>query len=333
MSLMRSLFSKKQKITQLKQPFNVEVLFVLFDVFYVCFDEPNRKENWDQIKSIIPKAKKVEGVVGFDQALKECAKQSSTDYFFLIDGDNQLMERRFRRSLSVENIQDDWVLSWASLNTVNGLTYGNGGLKLWPKDVALNINSHENADSEDDQTDYCFIASYYLVDDYVSRTIINKTYKQAFRAGFREGVKMSLAYGKQVDFNQVDFETTLGRQNRLRLKIWCEVGADVLNGMWAILGARMGLYYNAVRMFDYKGINSYEWIESLLQEDVFDSLDIRADEVDSGEFDVRRLAPVIEQFGEKIKEKLPMDLKLLTPIESLKFKEEFQNPSRSGLLN
>ncbi len=333
MSLLRSLFNKKQKISQLKQPFNAEVLFVLFDVFYVCYDEPNKEENWRQIKAIIPKAKKVEGVVGFDNALKQCAKQSNSEYFFLIDGDNQLIERRFRRPLSIEGLQDNWVLSWASLNTVNGLTYGNGGLKLWPRDVALSIKSHENASQHDDQTDYCFIASYYLIDDYVSRTIVNKTFRQAFRAGFREGVKMSLSYGKQVDFSQKSFEEALGRQNRLRLKIWCEVGSDVINGLWAILGARMGLYYNAVKKFDYSNINSYEWIESLLQDEIFKPLDIEIGHIENNDFDARRLSPLIENFGRKIEEALPLKLKLLTPIESLQFKEDFENPRRSGLLN
>ena len=57
-------------------------IFEKMDVFYVCFEEPNRFENWKQIKSILKKAQKVEGVVGFDNALKTCARKSTTDHFF-----------------------------------------------------------------------------------------------------------------------------------------------------------------------------------------------------------------------------------------------------------
>ena len=31
------------------------------------------------------------------------------------------------------------VISWCGKNTINGLLYGNGGLKCWPKDFVLNM--------------------------------------------------------------------------------------------------------------------------------------------------------------------------------------------------
>ena len=37
------------------------------------------------------------------------------------------------------------VISWAGKNEVNGLVYGNGGIKCWPKDVVMNMRTHENA--------------------------------------------------------------------------------------------------------------------------------------------------------------------------------------------
>ncbi len=332
MELIRSFFRKPTRLSQLPQPLTAEALLGLFDVFYVCFDEPNRQSNWQQIKTLLPKAQKVEGVVGFDRALKVCARKSKTHYFFLIDGDNRLRAERFSRPIEIADIEDQWVLSWSSYNPVNGLAYGNGGLKLWPKEVALNIRSHENATSDDDQTDYCFIADYYLVDDYVSETVMNTTYRQAFRAGFREGVKMSLAWGKQVDLNYQNFEQSLGRQNRERLKIWCEIGDDSLNGGWGILGARLGLLKNVVEKFDYSLINSYEWIDQYLHEEILPRLGVSPAQIEALEWDKGAFKKYLAELGEKINRVLPLQLADLTPIESLNFKRDFQNPSRSGLL-
>ena len=312
---------------------NLFELFKKFDVFYVCFDEPNRKENWRQIQSIIKNAKKVEGVVGFDKALKTCARSSSTDYFFVIDGDNKILESRLLNPFGLSSFQNQWVLSWSSLNSINGLIYGNGGLKFWPKKIALEIKSHENSWEHGDQTDYCFLADYYLVGDYVTETIVNSTAQQAFRSGFREGVKMSLQWGKQVPLNKENFETSLGKQNRLRLKVWCQVGADASNGYWAILGARLGLKMNVVDLFDHRMINSYSWIDDLLSAQVLAPLGITlGEQTQSLGFVEEKLFGKINELGKILNEHLPLHLKLLEPKESLLFKENFVNPSRSGLL-
>ncbi len=331
---MRSFFGRKRKrrISQLSQPLTVKGLLEIFDVFYVCFDEPNKEANWQQIKTMLPKAKKVEGVVGFDRALKTCAKQSTTDFFFLIDGDNRLLPDRFTRPLIIENPRDHWVLSWSSLNTMNGLAYGNGGLKLWPKAVAERISSHENAGQNDDRTDYCFIADYYLVDDYVTETVINNTYKQAFRAGFREGVKMSLAWGKQVDLNKENFESELGRQNRERLKVWCEVGDDTINGCWSILGARLGLKKNVVEKFDYSLINSYQWIDDFLETEILPRLDVTHEQIVNLNWSREKLKIFLTEIATELNGIIPINIRNLSPVESLNFKKDFTNPSRDGLL-
>lgn len=332
MEIIKSLFRAKANLSKISQPLSARNLLEKFDVFYVCFDEPNRKENWDRIKKEIPKATKVEGVLGFDNALKKCAKLSKTQHFFLIDGDNRLLPKRFDRTFQVEDLKNHYVLSWSSMNPVNGLAYGNGGLKLWPKNVALSINSHESAGADDDQTDYCFSAEYYLIDDYMTETIMNTTPTQAFRAGFREGVKMSLSWGKQVDLNFDNFEQSLGKQNRLRLKVWCEIGNDSLHGCWGILGARMGLQKNAIEKFDFININSYEWIDSFFEKEVLESLGLSIDDIQSFNWSRGVLKKYLAEIGKTLNDSLPLEIEEVTPIESQRFKEKFINPSRSGLL-
>ena len=50
----------------------------------------------------------------------------------------------------MERIRDtDVIASWAGKNTVNGLVYGNGGIKCWPKQVVYGMQTHENAPEGD----------------------------------------------------------------------------------------------------------------------------------------------------------------------------------------
>ncbi|MEM7645527.1 MAG: hypothetical protein AAF203_01345 [Pseudomonadota bacterium] len=332
MEWFRDLVRPQKKLSDISLPASVGDLFSEFDIFYVCYSEPNREENWAQILSILPKAQKVEGVHGFDRALKVCARKSKTNHFFVIDGDNQIVEERIKRQVPVSELKDHWVLSWSSLNPVNGLNYGNGGLKLWPKSTALKIKSHEKSSKDQDQTDYCFLADYYLIDDFATKTIMNKTPEQAFRAGFREGVKMSLAWGKQVPLSHDNFELLLGPQNRMRLKTWCEAGADCKNGLWGIAGARLGLKKNVVDLFDCQEINSYEKIDHFMEKELLNPLKMTKAREVLTQADKLALMTKIQEWGDEIRRVIPLNLTLMSPEESQRFKNNFVNPERSGLL-
>ena len=78
---------------------------------------------------------------------------------------------------------------------------------------------------------------------------------QAWRAGFREGVKMCLDQGAKVD----DLEK-IWWQNYHRLLIWCNVGSDVENGLWSIYGAREGLYRTQCTDWDYSQVRDFDWL-------------------------------------------------------------------------
>ena len=71
-----------------------------------------------------------------------------------------------------------------------------------------------------------------------------RTGQQAFTAGYREGVKMSTDKGKPIPAN--DFNKMCGQKNLRVLSTWCTVGADVENGKYAMLGARMGCIYTVL---------------------------------------------------------------------------------------
>lgn len=308
-------------------------LLMSFEIFFICFDEPNRKSHWREIKKMFPHAKKVEGVVGFDAALKTCARLSESEHFFVIDGDNKVIREKIHQRINLSNYDSSWVLSWSAINSINNLAYGNGGLKFWPKSVALSLNSHEKAEKGQDPTDYCFLAKYYQINNHLTYTCVNETAFQAFRAGFREGVKMSLVWGRQETLTWENFNTLLGPENRERLWIWCNVGADVTNGLWAIYGARLGFKMNAIDQFDYSLINSYDWISEYWLEQVLKNFII--DKAKAFQFSQapEELYKEIKYLGQIIQEKFDLDMNFFNSEESKSFKESFKNPPREGLLS
>jgi len=66
---------------------------------------------------------------------KACAALSETDRFITVDGDNRIREDFLNQVIDFEEHTDlqNTVISWCGRNEINGLMYGNGGLKCWPK--------------------------------------------------------------------------------------------------------------------------------------------------------------------------------------------------------
>jgi hypothetical protein len=214
-----------------------------YDIIYLSYDEPNAEKNYADLLTKAPWAKRVHGVEGSDAAHKACAELSETDRFITVDGDNIVRPGFLEQILDIPQGSDleSSVISWCGKNEINGLMYGNGGLKCWPKEYVLNMRTHENADADNiaAQVDFCWDLQYIQQNSCYSDVHNNTTAQQAWRAGFREGVKMALDQGAKPTKEQL----LKGHWKNLhRLWIWLMIGADVQNGDWAILGARAGLY-------------------------------------------------------------------------------------------
>jgi hypothetical protein len=63
-------------------------------------------------------------------------------------------------------------------------------------------------------------------------------------AGYREGVKMSTEKGKPITAK--NYYKSIWRNNLNILSTWCTIGADIDNGKYAMLGARMGCFYTVI---------------------------------------------------------------------------------------
>lgn len=235
------------------------------DIIYLSYDEPNAEKNYADLLHKIPWAKRVHGVKGSDAAHKACAALSETEYFVTVDGDNIVDPEFINVEIDLDELglTTDHVFSWCGKVNVNNLMYGNGGLKLWTRKFVNNMRTHENSDPTDTKglVEFCFDDKYYQFNENYSTSIINGSAFQAFRAGFREGVKMSLDQGAKVS-NIKD----IWWQNYQRLLIWCSVGSDVENGDWAVYGAREGCYLTNCTDWDYANVRDFEYLTTQWEE-------------------------------------------------------------------
>ena len=210
------------------------------DFVFISFREPNKEENYAKLLNTVPWAKRVDGVVGFDSAHKRAAEIAETDFFISIDGDNVLDPKFLLETMDWTKTDRKAVHRWRARNSVNGLTYGNGGVVGWPRETCLTMRTHENAQDDRAKIDFCWTVPHENLYSVYSETVIHASPEQAFLAGFREGVKMSLDRGERISPH--DFINRVPQRNLQTLVTWQSVGADVENGRYAILGARVGCY-------------------------------------------------------------------------------------------
>jgi hypothetical protein len=288
------------------------------DVIFLSYDEPNAEKNYADLLTKIPWAKRIHGVHGSDSAHKECAKISETERLIVIDGDNIVDENFVNEEINfIKNVDiTKNVISWPGRNIINGLIYGNGGIKCWDKQTLLDIKTHENADPNNihAQVDFCWDIEYITMQKSMSVVENNFTPQQAWRAGFREGVKMCLLEGVKPsieEFNKIHWK------NLHRLYIWCMTGQDVKNGIYAILGARQGFYKTMCTDWDFINVRDFAYLNTLWN-----------DELEG--VDENSAADLAQQFGDKIKQQLDIPISSLPlSIDQSKFhKTTFTNSIR-----
>ncbi len=278
------------------------------DCIFLTYDEPKKEEFWIHIQNMVPWAKRVDGVKGSDAAHKAAADASDTDRFVLIDGDNIPDPEFFNIQLELDDTNRDCVFRWKARNVVNGLMYGNGGLSCWTRDFVRNMRTHEATDgTAENDVEFCFYPDYWSMNDCYSTTYPNATGFQAWRAGFREGVKMCLDRGARPSLS--DFEQRVHNRNYDHLCIWQSVGADVDNGFWAMYGARLGTYLTMLENWDYKQVQNFDSLADLWKQ--YNNDDSSLDHCKS--------------LGEILKTRLDLPIVDMDPEQSKFFKHHYKS--------
>ena len=224
----------------------------MYDIVFISHGEANAENNWEILRSQFPMAKRVKDVDGIHQAHIAAAKKCFTKMFWVVDGDAEL-SRGFQFDYEVSEWDLETVHVWRSINPINDLEYGYGGVKLLPRSLTLNMDI-----SIPDMT--TSISNKFKAMREVSCiTAFNTDALSTWRGAFRECVKLA---SKTIP-GQVDEET------EQRLTTWCTVGADNEFGKYAIHGAQVGKHFGTAHKDDkeilYK-INDFEWLKEQYDE-------------------------------------------------------------------
>jgi len=261
------MFNIKNKTQKFPTPRAVDDRVTSVPVVFLSFDEPNADDHWKLLQKVVPHKhiSRVHGVVGFDAAHKAAAARfPDSKYVITVDADNQV-DPAFFKLRAPEGMDGRVSFTWGGRQFTNGLMYGNGGIKMWSTEHLANMKSHELADEERDAVDFCWDFSRYKeMPGCYSNVYTNASPYQAFRVGFREGVKLSMEQGRLLSFNE--WPTIMHAANFQRLVTWMTVGRDVENGAWSIYGARLAVKLLQYDNFDFVKIRDYDWFKEFFAE-------------------------------------------------------------------
>ena len=218
---------------------------ITYDIFFLSYNEPNSWDNWQILSKRFPQAKRVFGESNIYLSHKACAEQSTSDYFWVVDGDNEVLDS-FNFDYFVEDYDFDLVHIWHSRNEINDLEYGNGAVKLLPKMLF---------DVTKDGVDITTSLSNKLkiIPKVASINRFASSPWNAWRSGFREAAK--LASGRIARTNQ--------EETAMRLAAWTTKGLDRRFGEYVVPGAVLGMQYGTENKDNQDAltkINDWSWL-------------------------------------------------------------------------
>jgi hypothetical protein len=220
----------------------------MYDIVFISYNEPNADENFARLKQRFPLVKRVHGVKGIHQAHITAAKKCFTKMFWVVDADANILNS-FKFDYAVPEWDSDVVHVWRSRNSINGLEYGNGGVKLLPRKLTIDMDV-TNIDMTTS------ISSRFNPMLEVSNiTEFNTDPFSTWRSAFRECCKLS----SKVIAGQVTQET------EQRLDSWCTLNDTVSYGFYAHSGALAGRAYGEKNASDKEAlskINDFTWLEA-----------------------------------------------------------------------
>ena len=218
----------------------------MYDIVFISYQELSADENYAALKARFPMAKRVHGIKGIHQAHIKAAKKCFTKMCWIVDADAIILNN-FNFDYVVPDHQLDHVHVWRSQNPVNGLIYGYGGVKLFPRKLTINMDL-----SKADMT--TSISPYFIaVEEVANITAFNTDEFSTWRSAFRECCKLA---SKTID-RQKNEET----ENRLH--VWQTVEEDQPFGKYALAGAAAGTDYgrsNQSNLEALKKINDFDWL-------------------------------------------------------------------------
>jgi hypothetical protein len=217
----------------------------MYDIVFISYNESNADVNWLRLKSRFPFAKRVHSIKGIHQAHIAAAKKCYTDMVWIVDGDAEILDT-FNFDYVTNDL--DYVHVWRSQNPVNDLVYGNGGVKLFPRLLTINMDT-----SKPDMTT-SISTKFKKMEEISNINTFNTDPFNTWKSAFRECCKLA---SKVIDRQKTD-------ETDERLLAWCTKGTDRLYGEESMAGAKYGAKYGAINAGNIdalKKINDFDWLK------------------------------------------------------------------------
>ena len=215
-----------------------------FDIVMLSYKE-DLKLVEDNIAKITDKGFAVEhvrGVKGIFEAHKEAANRVSSKMFWVVDADADVYAD-FNFDYIPDVYDEEVVHVWSSINPVNGLEYGYGGVKLFPTEMVREATSW----GIDFTTGLS--SRFKAMQELSCTTRFNTDAFSTWRSAFRECVKLTLNEDEE---------------SKVRLDAWLNTEGDADFAEEAQRGALEGNRFalkNKSNLVELDRINDYKWLE------------------------------------------------------------------------
>jgi hypothetical protein len=223
-----------------------------FDVVFLSNYETFADGNFEKLKDKVPDAKRVNGVNGIFNAHKLASQLVDTSMVYIVDADAEIKDD-FDFSFVPPESDRGFAHIWRSVNPINGLEYGYGGIKLFPTKM-LRAAEFWKVDFTTS------VSEGVKLIDYVSNVSrFNTSAFESWRSAFRECAKLASSV----------IENNKQQETEQRLDTWCNTGMHKSFGTYATEGAKAGKAYGEKNKHQVEAlncINNYEWLR-----DLFDS--------------------------------------------------------------
>jgi hypothetical protein len=215
----------------------------MFDLFFISYHESNADENYQNLLKRFPHAKRINGIKGIQNAHRACAEQSTTEMFWTVDADT-IIDQTWKFDYLPSRHDRNYIHLWYSRNPVNGLEYGYGSVKLWPKNEVLSYNGS--------WLDYTTsTGKIKIIEDVIATTMFNSSPFEAWKSAFRECNKLMY----NINCNPLDINS------QLRLNRWNNTTFSVENAEWCQHGCQDAAAWYQNNNTNLKLINDFDWLK------------------------------------------------------------------------
>jgi len=210
----------------------------LMDVVFISNGEPMAEENWQNLLTLCPRARRSDGVNGREAAYKAAAELSTTAWFFAVFAKTEVLPS-FKFDFQPDRLQEPKHYIFHSRNPLNGLEYGAMNINLYNRQLTL---------ATVPGLDFTLSSAHAVVPIVASIARFNTDPWVTWRSAFREVLKLK----REVD-QGADVEI------QHRLQVWCEK-AQGDNADYCLAGANDALEYYAQTNGDYAALClSFDW--------------------------------------------------------------------------